>query len=187
VIDDLLERGVAPSNLGLLMTDRTAERALGRPEARDSRGAISAFSGGVHAIVADMKPLAALATAGAGLVATGPLAAALISAGLGSRGGFAQALQELGITRDAAEIAHGVTNGAVLVSVTQQSDADVPEALAKGSELFWRLPLHAPLTRSAVVTAPLAPVADRSARYRPVIESPDEARRSTTGATKHGT
>ena len=185
-LDALLAAGSSPSDLGWLMTDRAAERAFGRPEVRDSVGVTSVFSGAVHSLASELKPIAPLGAPGAGLLAAGPLAPLLVSAGLGSGGGFEQALQELGLTGDAAEAAQRVTRGAVLVSAPAPNGVELPQALATESLLFWRVPLTAPLTRSAVVDEPLAPVPDRSARYRPVIESPDEARRSSVGATKHG-
>jgi hypothetical protein len=186
-LDALIAAGCRSSELGMLMTDRTAERAFGRAEVRDSSGAVSVFSGHVHSLAADLKPLAPLGTVGSGLVAAGPLAALLVSAGLGSQRGLEQALEELGVTADAADAARRVLQGAVLVSAPIGDGSEVQQTLATESALFWRVPLTAPLTRSAVVTEPLAPAPDRSARYRPVIESPDEARRSSVGATKHGT
>jgi hypothetical protein len=184
-IDALIVEGSRPSEIGLLMTDRAAERAFGHAEVRDGTGALSTFSGAVHALAAELKPIAPLGTVGAGLVGAGPLAAVLVSA-LGARGGIEQALDELGLSRDAAEVARRLSHGAVLVSAPA-GDADAQRALPTASVLFWRLPHAAPLTRSALVTEPLAPVPDRSARYRPVIESPDEANRSSVGASKRGT
>jgi hypothetical protein len=187
LLDALIAQGHPRSELGILMTDRAAERAFGRAEVRDSTGAGSVFSGDVHALAAELKPLAPLGTVGAGLVATGPLAALVVSAGIGSRAGLEQALDELGLTADGADVARRVSQGAVLVSASAPSDSEVQQTLATQSARFWRVPLTVPLTRSAVVSEPLAPAPDRSARYRPVIESPDEARRSSIGATKRGT
>jgi hypothetical protein len=184
VLDALVAGGHPQSGLGLLMTDRAAERAFGRAEVRDSSGAGSVFSGEVHSLAAQLKPLAPLGTLGAGLVAAGPLAALVVSAGLGSRAGLEQALEELGLTADASDLSRRVSQGAVLISASAPGDSSVQQTLATQSVLFWRVPLTAPLTRSAVVSEPLAPAPDRSARYRPVIESPDDARRSSVGATK---
>ena len=119
-------------------------------------------------------------------MATGPLAAFFVS-GLAARGGIERALEELGLARDATEVGQRLLQGAVLVSAPAAGAADAQGALATETVLLWRVPLATPLTRSAVVTEPLATTPDRSARYRPVIESPDEANRSSVGASKHGT
>lgn len=187
VLDSLIGAGMSVEALGVLMSDRAAERAFGRPEVRDAAGATSAFSGHVHRIAGSLKPMAALSTAGAGLVAAGPLAPALVSAGLGSRGGLDRALEELGIASDAPEVARKVKNGAVLVSLVAEDDDAPVEPIPGESTMFWRVPLTAPLATPAVIVQPLAGAGDQSARYTPVIESPDQTRASSQGASKLGT
>lgn len=176
-IDALIAGGCPPSDIGLLMTDRTAERAFGRAEVRDSDGVTSTFSGDVHSLAAALKPLAPLGTGGTGLVAAGPLAALVVSAGLGSGGGLEQGLAELGMARDAADVAQRVLQGAVLVSTPVFADSELFRAFVAQSAMFWRVPLTAPLGTSAVVIEPLAAAVDRSARYRPVIEGAGDVRR----------
>jgi len=185
-IDALLASGKARDGIGWLMTDRAAERALGRPEVRDRAGAVATFSGAVQAIAAELRPLTPLATRGAGLLATSPLGSLLVSAGLGSRGGLEEALQELGLAGDSREVGRRINNGAVLISVAPGEREPAVQAFTEQSLLFWRVPVTRAPSRSAVVTEPLAPAPGRDARYRPVIESPDEAMRSSVGASKHG-
>jgi hypothetical protein len=176
-IDVLIAGGCPPSDIGLLMTDRTAERAFGRADDRDSDGATSTFSGDVHSLAAALQPLAPFGAGGIGLVAAGPLAALVDSAGLGSDGGLEQGLAELGMTRDAADVAQRVLQGAVLVSAPVFDDSELFRAFVAQSAMFWRVPLTAPLTTSAVVIEPLAAAVERSARYRPVIEGSGDVRR----------
>jgi hypothetical protein len=176
-IDALIAGGCPPSDIGLLMTDRTAERAFGRADDRDSDGATSTFSGDVHSLAAALQPLAPLGAGGTGLVAAGPLAALVDSEGLGSDGGLEQGLAELGMTRDAADVAQRVLQGAVLVSAPVFDDSELFRAFVAQSAMFWRVPLTAPLATSAVVIEPLAAAVDRSARYRPVIEGSGDVRR----------
>jgi hypothetical protein len=177
VLDALRAGGCPPSDIGLLMTDRTAERALGRAEVRGRDDVTSTFSGEVLSLAAALKPLAPLGTVGTGLVASGPLAALVVSAGLGSRAGLEQALAELGVTRDAADVARRVLQGGVLVSAPVLPDSELFRAFVAQSAMFWRVPLTAPLTVSAVVTEPLAASPDRIAHYRSLIEGPDNMRR----------
>lgn len=184
VIDELLtthERG----ELGLLMTDRAAERAFGRAEVRDAQGAQATFSGGVHGVASGLRPLAALSAPGSGLVAAGPIAPALTAAGLGSQNGLERALEGLGLQRT-GEVARAVADGAVMVGIEVDEDDEVPGAVVRASETFWRIPRVWFESLPGVITPPTAPTGDQDARYRPVIETRDEARGSITGASKQG-
>jgi len=187
-LDALLGAGLAEAALGVMMSDRAVERHFGPPEVRGDTGATSVLSGNAHRVAARLRPMAGLGTPGAGLVATGPLASALVSAGLGSRGGLEQALAELGAAADAPEVARRVKNGAVLISTPLEhaGTAQSEPMLQTRSSMFWRLRLGRPSAPPAVITSPGAPAPDRDARYRPAIESPDGAAGSRTGASRSG-
>jgi hypothetical protein len=177
VLDALMAGGCPPSDIGILMTDRTAERAFGRAEVPGSDGVTNTYSREVQSLAAALKSLAPLGTGGTGLVAAGPLAALVVSAGLGSGAGLEQGLAELGVTRDAADVARRVLQGGVLVSAPVLGDSELFRSFVAQSAMFWRVPLTAPLTASAVVTEPLATTTDRSARYKPVTMGPENVRR----------
>src|SRR5688572_13922255 len=71
---------------------------------------------GLARIAANLSPLTPLGAPASGLVATGLLRAALVTAGIGSGRGFARALAGLGIEpQSAGEIARHVAQSAVLV------------------------------------------------------------------------
>lgn len=189
-IDGLAGVGLAPGALGAVMSDRTAERHFGPANARQELGAGGTFGANVNRVAASLSPMAALGTPGAGLVATGPLAAALVGAGLGSRSGLEHALAQLGVALDQArEVARRVKNGAVLVSVpvdggTQSESCSAP--IRGDSSMTLQLHLTRPLSNTTVVTRPRAPAGEQRARYEPVVESPEPARGSRVGANKLG-
>lgn len=175
-IDGLMNVGLAPDGLGAVMSDRTAERHFGPANVRQELGAAGTFGANVNRVAASLSPMAALGTPGAGLVATGPLAAALVGAGLGSRFGLEHALAQLGVKPDEArEAARRVKNGAVLVSVPAE-DAAAPARfvapMQSDSSMTFQLHLKRPLSNTSVVTRPRAPVVSERARYQPV-ETPD--------------
>lgn len=168
-IDGLSDVGLAPHALGAVMSDRTAERHFGPANVRQELGAAGTFGAKVNRVAASLSPMAALGTPGAGLVATGPLAAALVGAGLGSRYGLEHALAQLGVELDEArEVARRVKNGAVLVSVPAE-DASAPARFAapmqNDSSMIFQLHLTRPLSNTTVVTRPRAPVVSARARY----------------------
>jgi hypothetical protein len=176
--------------LGVLMSDRTAQRHFEPPNVRNELGSASAFSADVNRLAAALSPMAALGTPGSGLVAAGPLAASLVAAGLGSRAGLERALRALDIAPDRAQdVARRVKNGSVLVSVLME-DSDRAEQLASlmQSETSIPLELHVnrPLTNSTLVTRPQAPAAEQRPRYEPALETEDEATGSQIGASKSG-
>jgi hypothetical protein len=176
-IDGLLNVGLAPDVLGAVMSDRTAERHFGPANGRQELGAAGTFGANVNRVAASLIPMAALGTPGAGLVATGPLAAALVGAGLGSRCGLEHALAQLGVKLDEArEVARRVKNGAVLVSVPAEDGAgparfDAP--MQSDSSMTFQLHLKRPLSNTTVVTRPRAPAISERARYEPVVETSD--------------
>ena len=160
-IDGLLATGADQAKLGVLMSDRTAQRHFEPPNVRNELGSASAFSADVNRIAAALSPMAALGTAGSGLVAAGPLAASLVAAGLGSRAGLERALLALDIAPDQArDVARRVKNGSVLVGVLME-ESDTAERLTtlmlNETSLPLELHLNRPLTYATLVTRPQAP------------------------------
>jgi hypothetical protein len=190
VVDRLLDAGVDPEMLSILMSDRTAERHLGPPNARNERGSLGTYSANFNRVAASLSPMAALGTPGSGLVAAGALPAALVAAGLGSRAGLEEGLKQLGVAPAAAlEVARRVKNGAVLVAVRLEDPGKVAKAaslLRHESGIAFEIRVDRPLSNPALVTRPRAPVGDQSARYEPVIETADDARGSSIGANDVG-
>lgn len=185
-IDGLCNVGLAPAALGAVMSDRTAERHFGPANARKELGASGTFGANVNRVAASLSPMAALGTPGAGLVATGPLAAALVGAGLGSRAGLEHALAHLGVTLDEArEVARRVKNGAVLVSVPAEgarAPARFVVPMQSDSSMTLQLHLNRPLANTTVVTRPRAPAVNERVRHEPESEPPEAARASRNGA-----
>jgi hypothetical protein len=190
VVDRLLDAGLEHALLSLLLSDRTAERHLGPPDVRNALGATGTYSANFNQLAVNLSPMAALGTPGSGMVATGPLPAALVTAGLGSIHGLEQALSALGVEPDTArEVARRVKNGAALVGV-RVTEAPAAERWASlirhESVLSVQLQVNRPTAHAAVVTRPIAPVGDQRARYEPLIETAEEARGSTQGANRSG-
>jgi len=91
-IDDLLDLGVDASNVSVVASDPTVREtfALETHSKLPEGTAIGAGVGGaIGAVVASFTAFGALATGGVGLVAAGPLVAALAGAGAGAAGGGA--------------------------------------------------------------------------------------------------
>lgn len=115
-VDRLIDAGVDQQALGLLMSDRTAQRHFGPPSPRNPLG-VAGHGANVSRLSYRLKPVAALGTPGAGLVAAGPIEGVLIAAGLGTRAGLELALKTLGTDDESArDVVRRVKNGATLVS-----------------------------------------------------------------------
>jgi hypothetical protein len=188
VIDRLIDAGHPENQLGLLMTDRTAARQLAPPTARDELGTAGRHSDAVNRLARALSPVAALGSPGTGLLATGPLAAALVSAGLGSALGLRGALQQLGVSSDVArEVVRHVDNGAVLLGALLEERPPKWAALVEHeSVLVFSLEPATDDSPRAVVTRPAAAAGDQRASYEPLIESPDPALGSRAGANRIG-
>ena len=187
-IDGLLATGADQARLGVLMSDRTAQRHFEPPNVRNELGSASAFSADVNRLAAALTPMAALGTAGSGLVAAGPLAASLVAAGLGSRAGLERALRALDIAPDQArDVALRVKNGSVLVGVLMEG-SDAAEQLASLIQNETSLPLelhvNRPLTNASLVTRP-QPRAEQRLRHEATPDTKDAANGSHMRATKH--
>ena len=135
-VDRLVDAGFDQQALGLLMSDRTAQRHFGPPSPRNPLG-VAGHGANVSRLSYRLKPVAALGTPGAGLVAAGPIEGVLVAAGLGTRAGLEVALKTLGTDEEAArDVARRVKNGAALVSVPVgfNGKAVRPEELLQGSK-----------------------------------------------------
>lgn len=91
-IDDLIDAGVASRDISVIASDPTVREtfAIETHSKIPEGAAIGAGVGGaVGALIAGFTAVGALATGGVGLVAAGPLVAALAGAGAGAAGGSA--------------------------------------------------------------------------------------------------
>jgi len=116
----------------------TAEAAMGPEVAVQERSrvpegaAIGAGAGGAAAaLAAGLTSVGAIATGGAGLLAAGPLIAALAGAGAGAAGGgLLGTLIGMGLTEEEAKILdEEIREGGLLVTVEPQSDAPDPKPI----------------------------------------------------------
>jgi hypothetical protein len=189
IVARALDANIEAGALGLLMTDRTAERHLGPPNARNALDTAETYGAAFDRLAATLAPLAPLGAAGSGLVGAGALAAALVGAGLGSRAALDRTFMALGIDADyAREAARLVRDGAVLVSLRvteREQQSRWATLLARESALTFRFATPR-ASRSSVVTRPAAPPGQQRATLEPVIESPDTATGSSAGANRLG-
>ena len=136
--ETLRARGYTDADINVLMTDQTRKSWYppDHPDTELSRkagtkamagaGVGGAIGTAVGALAAVIATTAVIALPGVGLVAAGPLAAALAGAGAGAlTGGFIGALVGLGIPEDRARLYdEGLQRGGVLMGVTPRSDDD---------------------------------------------------------------
>jgi hypothetical protein len=169
-IDALVKNGVEPSNIGLVMSDRTAERhfSIGERLRSELRAPLSPP---VFTTAKELRPLAPLGAPATGTVGAGPITSKLASAGLGSACGLDGALERLGLEHEHARaIVREIVRGAVLVSA-EVSENGPPEELVKrfaeSGAPAWRLAGD----DSGVVElrAPMTPAGDQRPEYEPVI------------------
>lgn len=89
-IDDLLDLGLPARDISVIASDPTAKEAFAlETHSKMAEGAAvgAGVGGAAGALVAGFTLVGALATGGVGLVAAGPLVAALAGAGAGAAGG----------------------------------------------------------------------------------------------------
>jgi hypothetical protein len=161
IIDRMLEAGLHSVALSVLTSERTAER-LRTLSARPEPSTGARAGAGLERVTANLSPLLPFGASSSGLVATGLLKAALITAGIGSGRGFEQTLVGLGIRSDAAaELARQVAQGGLLVGARiEELDPAAQSAAAlleQGATLAVHLQIaHSP-TGTRVVARPAAP------------------------------
>lgn len=120
-VQEVINLGIVPANLGIIMPDAQAEQVHSATAERDSQVLTSlgagAAVGGLGGLVAGFM---AVAIAGIGpVLVAGPLLGALAGAGIGATaGGYLAALLELGVPKEEAEIyAEAARQGETLVFV----------------------------------------------------------------------
>jgi hypothetical protein len=142
-LDGLINAGVDASLISIVMSDREAERHF-TPAARMKLGPLPVTEAALP-IARDLAPLAALGTAGTGVVASGPAVSNLVAAGVGAGGGLRRGLVGLGLSRETADqVAGKIRNGGLLVAVTVTGEGVQEQStpvLAHGSSM--QLELHA--------------------------------------------
>lgn len=130
----LKSRGYAHDDVNVLMTDETRKRWYPGPvpdsdlgtKSLEGAGVGGAVGGTVGAVLAVLAATATIAVPGVGLVAAGPIAAALVGAGAGSvAGGLLGALVGAGIPEDrATEYADALKRGEMVMGVRPRSAED---------------------------------------------------------------
>jgi hypothetical protein len=119
--------GIARDDISVLMSEETRGREFAqRAASKAPEGAVTgvATGGVLGAVAAALVAVGTVAAPGVGLVAAGPVIAALAGAGAGgAAGGLVGGLIGLGIPEHEAElISHDVEQGAILLGVQAHDD-----------------------------------------------------------------
>jgi len=144
--DRLSVAGFSSSDISLLTSESTNSNAFAvRTGSKIGEGAAigAGVTGGVVALVAGLTAVGVVASGGLGLLAAGPIVAALAGAGAGAAaGGLIGGLIGLGIPEHEAKFYEGVIEkGGVLVGVKAEGDRrDVAKEILKecGAETISR-------------------------------------------------
>jgi hypothetical protein len=185
----LVERGFEEVQFGLLLSDRSAERHFEPPNARSDLASPAGARTSLQRLAAGLCPVAPLGTSGAGLVATGPIVAILVAAGLGCGAGLERAFRVLGMAAEPArDVTRRVKNGALLVSMPAPEPGNTPAGAAPGDQSAMHVLLHLdrPLSNTAVVTRPRASAGEQRARYAPIPGIDEATRGARAGAYRFG-
>ena len=123
----LITVGFAPAEISVLMSEATRGKHFaieGNTKAAEGAAAGGAIGGTVGAIAAGLAAVGVLALPGVGLLAAGPLVAALAGAGAGAAvGGLGGALIGMGFPEHEAKLySERIAKGAVLVGVRAEGD-----------------------------------------------------------------
>lgn len=126
-IERLHAAGFPQNDISVLTSESTSDHAFAvRSGSKVGEGAAigAGFGGAVTAIVAGLTAIGVVASGGLGLVAAGPIVAALAGAGAGAAaGGIVGGLIGLGIPEHEAKYYEGVIQkGGVLVGVKAEGD-----------------------------------------------------------------
>jgi hypothetical protein len=126
-IEVLTREGFAMDDISMLMSDLTRGREFSvveKTKAPEGVATGGAIGGAIGAIAAGLTAIASLSVPGLGLIAAGPLLAALTGAGAGAAvGGLAGGLIGLGIPEHEARLhATAVESGAILIGVFAHDD-----------------------------------------------------------------
>ena len=132
----LNDRGYSKDDVNLMMSDDTRKRYFSDDDkdgdtdlgskALEGAGVGAGIGGTIGAILAGVAAVGTLAIPGVGLIAAGPIAAALAGAGAGgAAGGLIGALVGAGIPEDRAKLyEQGVKEGGIVMGVEPRSDED---------------------------------------------------------------
>lgn len=128
-IDTLIAKGADPNDISVLASESVDTESFAvKTSSKAGEGAAigAGIGGGVGALIAGFTTVGALASTGVGLVAVGPLVAALAGAGAGAAaGGTLGGLAGLAIPEH--EIKHyedAIERGSVLVGVNEESSLE---------------------------------------------------------------
>ncbi len=126
-IDRLHAAGFANSEISIVASESTSDHAFAvRTGSKVGEGAAigAGLGGGVLALLAGLTAVGVVASGGIGLIAAGPLVAALAGAGAGAAaGGLVGGLVGLGIPEHEAKYYDGIIEkGGVLVGVKADGD-----------------------------------------------------------------
>jgi len=130
----LTSRGYTKDDVDVLMSDETRKRHFSDDDVDSDLGnkalegaAVGAGLGGtLGAILAGVAAVGTLAIPGVGLIAAGPIAAALAGLGAGgAAGGLIGALVGAGIPEERAKLyERGINEGGIVMGVRPRSDED---------------------------------------------------------------
>jgi hypothetical protein len=130
----LNERGYTNDDVNVMMSDETRKRHFSDDDAKtdlgnkalEGAGVGAGIGGTLGAIVAGIAAVGTLAIPGVGLIAAGPIAAALAGLGAGAAtGGLIGALVGAGIPEERAKVYdRGIKEGGIVMGVTPRSDED---------------------------------------------------------------
>ena len=126
-VEALRERGFALDDISILTSETTSEHAFAvKTHSKVGEGAAigAGLGGALAAVAAGLTAVGVIASGGIGLVAAGPLVAALAGAGAGAAaGGLVGGLVGLGIPEHEAKYYEGaIKKGGVLVGVKAEGD-----------------------------------------------------------------
>ncbi|MFO1241763.1 MAG: general stress protein [Rickettsiales bacterium] len=128
-IDELLDRGFMRDDISLVMSDRTRDTLFTKEETtgdKAAKGGITgaAATGAAGALLAGLSAVGSIVIPGAGLLAVGPLVAALTGAGAGAAvGGLTGALLAAGFAEDDAKLSEDEIRRGRAVVVVHSPDA----------------------------------------------------------------
>lgn len=122
VIRELHEKGFADNEIGVMMTDKRKEQLVkntGATRVPEGVATGAALGGVLGAIIAGLAAIGSITIPGVGVLASGPIVAALAGGGAGAAvGGLTGALVGWGIPEHEAKLyEHHIKQGKVLISV----------------------------------------------------------------------
>jgi hypothetical protein len=129
----LSDRGYSKDDVNVMMSDDTRKKYFDDEDdsdlgskALEGAGVGAGIGGTLGAIIAGLAAVGTLAIPGVGLIASGPIAAALAGLGAGgAAGGLVGALVGAGIPEDRAKIYDkGIREGGIIMGVNPRSDED---------------------------------------------------------------